>query len=495
MEMSSRTGLAVDDSTDADFSQRLWNGEQDVPFSRPADTRQGTSSERRVLSLARRIVSELFGEREERGFAVRYWTALEERAAGTPALPPFTLVLRSPGSLRRMLVPPTETRFAEAFLRGDFDIDGNLESAAALASPIAQRLRSTRRLLRIAKLLAQLPRDHDALAISAATPPQTSLGSHAWRGFANGRRHARMRDAHAVRHHYDVGNDFYALFLDEHHAYSCAYFPTGTENLERAQEAKFDLICRKLRLRPGERLLDIGCGWGGLIRYAVKNYGVIALGITLSEAQAALARETIALDGLGEQCRILVCDYRDLARDLSFDKVASVGMFEHVGRAQLHKYFTSVMRLLRPGGLFLNHGIISLDDARARSAIVTVPRRLWGQGRFMDRYVFPDGELVTLATAVGTAEAAGFETRDMESLREHYTETLRHWMRRLDNRLDEARALVGDVTVRVWRLYMAASAHAFATARIGIVQLVLTRPTSDGRCDLPRTRSDLYDAR
>jgi cyclopropane-fatty-acyl-phospholipid synthase len=330
--------------------------------------------------------------------------------------------------------------------------------------------------------------------VAANAPPQTDLGSRVWRRLANGRRHAKTRDAHAIKHHYDVGNEFYGLFLDEHHVYSCAYFPTGTESLDRAQQAKFELICRKLRLTPGERLLDIGCGWGGLIRYAVKHYGVIALGITLSEAQAALARERIAHDGCDEHCRVLVCDYRDLARDRQFDKIASVGMFEHVGRAQLTTYFTTVIRLLRPGGLFLNHGIISLDDAKAKSSLLAAPQRMWGNGQFIDRYVFPDGELVPLATAVRAAEAVGFETRDMESLREHYAETLRHWLRRLEHREDEARALVGDMTVRVWRLYMAASAHAFATARIGIVQLLMTRPTGDGACDHPRTRADLYVA-
>lgn len=390
-----------------------------------------------------------------------------------------------------MLLPPTETRLAEAFLRDDFDVEGDLEAAAGLAVPLAGRLRSPRRLLRLAMLLMQLPCGDNSSTNAFAS----GFKAHAWQRWcrlAMGRRHAKERDAQAIKHHYDVGNEFYSLWLDDHYAYSCAYFPTGNEDLSSAQEAKFDLICRKLRLRPGEQLLDIGCGWGGLIRYAVRHYGVTALGITLSESQAALAREHIARDGLEDRCAVDVRDYRDLPGDLTFDKVVSVGMFEHVGRAQLETYFAAAKRLTRPGGLFLNHGIVSLDDARARRGEAAPLRRLWGSGRFMDRYVFPDGELVPLATVVAAGEGAGFETRDVESLREHYAETLRHWVRRLEQRSTEARALVGEATFRVWRLYMAASAHAFRTARIGVVQLLLARLTADGACCHPRTRADLY---
>jgi cyclopropane-fatty-acyl-phospholipid synthase len=445
----------------------------------------------RALGFAQRIVAELFGAPGVRGFAVRYWNGAQELAGdGRPAR--FTLVLRHPGALRRMLLPPTETRLAEAFLRGDFDVEGDLEAAAGLAVPLAERLRSPRRLLRLATLLIRLPR-RDGSVVDGSGPASIGRPRRDRRPSATARRHARSRDAQAIKHHYDVGNDFYSLWLDDNLAYSCAYFPTGNEDLARAQEAKFELICRKLRLRPGERLLDIGCGWGGLVRYAVQHYDVSALGITLSEAQAALARERIARDGLDDRCIAEVRDYRDLPGDLIFDKVVSVGMFEHVGHAELDTYFAAALRLTRPGGLFLNHGIISLDDARARRSEAGPPSRLWGKGRFIDRYVFPDGELVPLATVVAAAEAAGFETRDVESLREHYAETLRHWVRRLESRSSEARALVGETTFRVWRLYMAASAHAFRTARIGVVQLLLARPTADGTCCHPRTRADLYD--
>ncbi len=446
-----------------------------------------------ALALARRIVAELFGRPEERRFIVRYWNGAEDGCSPRHTSP-FTLILRHPAALRRMLVPPTEIRLAEAFLRNDFDVEGDLEAAAAMAIPLAARLRSPRRLLRLATLVLQLPWGGDPSA-NAAASESVARGWCRWRRLAAGRRHAKGRDALAITHHYDVGNDFYALWLDEHMAYSCAYFETGNEDLAQAQVAKFDLICRKLRLERGDRVLDIGCGWGGLIRHAAAHYGVIAYGITLSGAQANGARERIAREGLGGRCTVQVRDYRDLPAAFVFDKVVSVGMFEHVGRAQLATYFRAAWRHTRPGGLFLNHGIISLDDARARNRPASPAPRLRGAGRFIDRYVFPDGELVPLATAVAAAEKAGYETRDVESLREHYAETLRHWIRRLEQRSSEARALVGERTLRVWRLYMAASAHAFATARIGVVQMVLARPTADGASGHPRTRADLYARR
>ena len=458
----------------------------------PARWSNAPCAKSRSARVARQIVAELFGTPDERRFAVRYWTGEEERPGAFPTLP-LTLVFQRGAALRRMLLPPTEARLAAAFLRDDFEIEGDVEAAAALAGPLAKRLWSPRRLLRLARLLTQLPRhDHVRDETCPDRPAPAARASQLWRRLTSGLRHAPARDARAIKHHYDVGNDFYALWLEEHLAYSCAYFPAGDEDLREAQEAKFDLICRKLRLRPGETLLDIGCGWGGLTRYAASRYGVEVLGITLSEAQAAFACDRIARDGLQHRCRVEVRDYRDLPSATMFDKVVSVGMFEHVGRSRLEAYFAAAWRHTRPGGLFLNHGIISLDDARSPRGEAAPPRRLWGKGRFMDRYVFPDGELAPLAVAIGAAEAVGFETRDVESLREHYAQTLRHWVRRLEARSHEARDLVGDATYRVWRLYMAASAHAFATGRIGLAQILFAKPHTNGRSCHPRTRADLY---
>lgn len=440
------------------------------------------------LSVARRAVGALFGAPAERAFAVRYWTGAEERAAArSPGAPRFTLVIRRPGALRRMCLPPSELALGEAFVRGDFDVEGDLEAAVGLGPVIAARLRSPRATVRLAALLLRLPARND----DDTQREEWVRSSGRWRCWYG----ARARAAASIRFHYDVGNDFYGLWLDARRVYSCAYFAAGGENIDAAQSAKLEHICRKLRLRPGERLLDIGCGWGGLIRYAAAHFGVEAVGITLSPSQAAYACERIAAEGLGGRCRAEVRDYRDLAGNGVFDKIVSVGMFEHVGRKRLAAYFRTAYRLLRPGGLFMNHGIVSLEQGRPVGLRERLRRVLWRQGEFLDRYVFPDGELAPLSTAVGHAEAAGFETRDVESLREHYTLTLRHWVRRLEAREFDAVALAGEpATYRVWRLYMAASAYAFATARIGIAQLLLARPDASGRCDLPATRADLYAA-
>jgi cyclopropane-fatty-acyl-phospholipid synthase len=298
----------------------------------------------------------------------------------------------------------------------------------------------------------------------------------------------RDRAASAIRHHYDVGNDFYSLWLDPERVYSCAYFASPDQSLEDAQHAKLDLICQKLHLAPGERLLDIGCGWGGLIRHAVRYYGVEALGITLSRAQADYARERIERDRLGDRCRVEVRDYRDLHREGSFDKVASVGMFQHVGRARMRSYFRTVFDLTRPGGLFLNHGIVDLEQARDRSFGSRVRGWLWREDEFIDRYVLPDGELVSLAYASGLAEKAGFETRDVGNLREHYALTLAHWVRRLEAHEAEAIRLVGETTYRIWRLYLTAAEQSFRCGRASIVQMVLARSDGSGQCVPPLTR-------
>ncbi len=430
--------------------------------------------------LARRVTREVFGPPSQRPFAIRYWDGSWEYGASS-ASEPFTLVIRHPGALRAMLLPPSELALGEAFLRDDIDFEGNLEAAAPVARMVADRLCSPRRLFRLARLLLQLP------SVERVVAPPMRRGGRSW-----GRRHSRRRDGAAIRHHYDVGNEFYQLWLDSQTVYSCGYFASGTEDLDAAQAAKLDYICRKLRLRPGERLLDIGCGWGALIRHAVRRYGVEAVGITASPAQAELASRRIAEDGLGDRCQVELRDYRDLPDRPVFDKVASVGMFEHVGRASLPDYFATAGRLLRPGGLFLNHGIIDLQLARPRGLQTRCRQWLWREGRFLQRYVFPNGELVPLAEVIGAAEQAGLETRDVESLREHYVLTLRHWVRRLEAQEDEAVALVGEATFRVWRLYLAASASAFAQGRIGVVQLLLSKAPVGMGDTVPLTRHDLY---
>ncbi|MGI8855636.1 MAG: class I SAM-dependent methyltransferase, partial [Thermomicrobiales bacterium] len=306
-----------------------------------------------------------------------------------------------------------------------------------------------------------------------------------------GRLHSRPRDRAAIRYHYDVSNDFYALWLDTRMTYSCAYFEHGDEGIDAAQEAKYDLICRKLRLRPGERLLDIGCGWGGLAIFAAERYGVEATGVTLSVRQAELAKERIAAAGLTDRVSIVLDDYRNLPSGMPFDKIVSVGMFEHVGRPRLPEYFTTAHHLLKAGGLFLNHGIAQQHDFHTPARRV-IDREMNARTSFVWNYVFPDGELVPISEALGVAERAGWEVRDVESLREHYAMTLRHWNRRLTAHEEEAKRLVGEESYRVWRLYMGGAAYSFAHERISIYQALFTKPDPSGNAHIPLTRRDIY---
>ncbi|HET9918535.1 MAG TPA: cyclopropane-fatty-acyl-phospholipid synthase family protein, partial [Ktedonobacteraceae bacterium] len=263
--------------------------------------------------------------------------------------------------------------------------------------------------------------------------------------------------------------------------YSCAYFATPDDDLDTAQQRKLDYLCRKLRLQPGERLLDIGCGWGGLVIYAAQHYGVEAYGITLSQPQAELAQQRIREAGLTDRCRVEMRDYREVQEREAFAKIVSVGMFEHVGEALLSTYFQQAWQLLQPGGVFLNHGIASNGTQRAQT-----------ETSFNQKYVFPDGELVPISTTLRVAELSGFEVRDVESLREHYALTLRHWVRRLEAHAQEARRATDDVTYRIWRLYISGSIYAFLTGRANIYQTLLAKP-EHGNSRLPLTRGDWYD--
>ncbi len=436
--------------------------------------------EHRWLGVARHVAALVFGPVPERTFTLRYWdSGVSERPGVEPSR--YTLVLNHPGALRRMLLFPSQLHLAESFVYGDYDIEGDVEAAAATATAIRARLANLRTLIRVERLVLRLPR---------------GLGRHgdATRHLGAARtlpRHSLARDAAAVRSHYDVGNDFYMLFLDPRMIYSCAYFDDGVATLADAQTAKLDYICRKLRLAPGDRLLDIGCGWGGLILYAAKHYGVEALGVTLSVPQAELAWHRIGEAGLSDRCRVEVRDYRDLVNVEPFDKVVSVGMAEHVGESQLARYFGDAWRLTRPGGLFLNH-CITKDQARRRR-LPRVPG--WRDGAFTKRYVFPDGALVRLSTLASRALNVGFDIRDVESLREHYALTLRTWVRNLERNEPQATRLVGHETYRVWRLYMGGAAEGFASKRLNLHQMLLAKPDGAGTVTVPATRRDLYRLR
>jgi len=261
--------------------------------------------------------------------------------------------------------------------------------------------------------------------------------------------------------------------------YSCAYFSHPDEDLDSAQIHKLDYICRKLRLRPGDRLLDIGCGWGALMIHAASHYGAECVGITLSVPQAEVARERLRIAGLNHQCRVEAADYRDIDHDLQYDKVVSVGMFEHVGEALLPEYFQRAWKLLRPGGVFLNDGIAYSATYRRRGP------------SFTDHYVFPDGELLPVSTSLRAAEFSGFELRDVESLREHYALPLHHWVQRLEAHREEARRITDDITYRIWRLYMAGATHGFRSGRLNVYQALYSKPLH-GHSGLPLTRADWY---
>jgi cyclopropane-fatty-acyl-phospholipid synthase len=433
-----------------------------------------------AVSRCRAVLTALFGEPPQRPFDVRFWDGTVDR--GQNSRPPFTLVLNRPAALRRMLLPPNELSIVEAYIGGDVDIDGSMEAASNLSHAIGGRLHSPLAVARLVRLVLGLPGQAEDDLATIRFPEQARKLP----------RHTPVRDAAAIHYHYDVGNSFYKLWLDKRMVYSCAYFRSAEDSLDTAQEAKLDLICRKLRLKPGERLLDIGCGWGGLIMYAAQHYGVDATGITLSENQAALAKERIDQAGLSDRCRVAIRDYRTLNAADGYDKISSVGMIEHVGASHLPVYFASAFRALKPGGLFMNHGIVSLSEPRPRPLREKIFRKFWRADAFIDTYVFPDGKLTAAHDVIAAAEGAGFEVRDVESLREHYAMTLRHWVHSLEEKSGDATELVGEHHFRIWRLYMAASANSFAKAAINVIQTLLAKPDAQGNSSIPLTREDLY---
>ena len=412
---------------------------------------------------------------QPRNFGLRLWDGTEiPTVSGTK----FWLVLNSPGALPRMFKPPIELSLGEAFILSDFDVEGDIFSAFPLMESIANRTPSTGEIVSLGLGLLKLPGKSGARA-KGRGPAQL-----------HGKVHSRERDLLAVQYHYDVGNEFYSLWLDRNLQYSCGYFPMGKEDLNTAQELKMEHICRKLRLKHGEYLLDIGCGWGGLARYAAQKYNVQVLGVTLSKNQKAYADEQIARAGLRGRVVVELEDYRDLGNE-SFDKVVSVGMFEHVGRSQLPQYFVQVYRLLKPGGLFLNHGI-SRRTGTEETSQGFLQKRIFGRGTFLQSYIFPDGELIPVSELNVMAEKAGFEVRDVENLREHYALTLRQWVNRLAERHKEAVQVSDEVTYRTWRLYMAASAFGFESGNINVNQTLLAKMTREGKSNVPFSRADLY---
>ncbi|MFE1264791.1 class I SAM-dependent methyltransferase [Streptomyces albogriseolus] len=402
---------------------------------------------------------------------IRTWDGSQ---AGPPEAP--VLVVRNRRALRRLLFKPGELGLARAWVAGDLTIDGDLYTALDLLAGIVWERDED------ARTLAQSLRDPEFRSavrrlFAMAGPPLPPAPPREEVRRPRRGLHTKRSDKRAISHHYDVGNEFYEIVLGPSMVYSCAYWPApppeGT--LEQAQHDKLELVARKLALRPGQRLLDVGCGWGSMAIHAAREHGVNVVGITLSQEQAAYARKRIAEEGLTDRVEIRVQDYRDVA-DGPYDAISSIGMAEHVGSERYLEYATVLHRLLSPGGRLLNHQIARRPQRDESSYQVD---------EFIDAYVFPDGELAPLGTTVSLLERAGFEVRDVESIREHYALTLRRWVANLESGQARATALAGPGRTRVWLLYMAASALAFERNRIGVNQVVAVRTPESGASGLP----------
>lgn len=392
--------------------------------------------------------------------AFRLWDG--KQVAGGPDAA-CCIVIHDPGVLRELILYRSLSRLTQAYLDGAVSVDGNMETLFNLETYLKTLDLSWATQWSLLRLALQLPARHDKKLTTKQTPRRIT--------------HRNNRDS--IEHHYDVGNEFYRLWLDPEMVYSCAYFLDEHQSLAAAQRDKLDYLCRKLRLQPGQHLLDIGCGWGALAIHAARHYGVTVHGITLSEAQQQYAQQRVRTEGLEQQVQIELRDYRDLPEQAKYDRVVSVGMFEHVGIKNFPIYFGTVKRVLKPGGLFLNHGITS--ETGWRNTPVT---------RFINRYIFPDGELARTSDVADAMEKAGFEILDVEGLRRHYAYTLRHWVQALEAKRDEAIRQTSEVTYRLWRLYMAGSAYYFDEGSIGVHQMLVGHQHDP--LTIPLRRDDLY---
>ncbi|HLI23934.1 MAG TPA: class I SAM-dependent methyltransferase [Acidimicrobiales bacterium] len=404
--------------------------------------------------------------------AFRTWDG--ERAG--PASAAATVVINSPDALTRILQAPGQLGLGRAYVAGDLDVEGDIFAVLDLPEVVGGIHLDIRQWSRLAGLAGP------GLLRPLPPPPGEA--------HLRGTRHSRERDRAAVAHHYDVSNEFFSIVLGPSMTYSCAVWSDPAGTLEEAQAAKYELVCAKLGLQAGDRLLDVGCGWGGMVCHAARRHGAAAVGITVSRRQQEWGLRAVGKESLDGKVEIRLQDYRE-TDDGPYDAISSIGMSEHVGRSRLSTYFNQLHRLLRPGGRLLNHCITALPRAtpsgwRAAGARVTGGNRHAGFGRrsFMDRYVFPDGELIEVGKVISTMQQAGFEVRHVESLRDHYGLTLRRWVANLEAGWDDAVAAAGLPRARTWRLYMAASARTFETGRTGIHQILAVKP-DNGRSGLP----------
>ncbi|HEX2851073.1 MAG TPA: class I SAM-dependent methyltransferase [Acidimicrobiales bacterium] len=435
------------------------------------------TARRSAADAVRPIVRALLGT-DDPPLRIEFWdgSALGADASGAK------VVVRSPLAVRRLMYAPNELGLGRAFVAGELDVEGDVFEALALRDIVADRNEH----LEIGMSLMALPdavraaRELGVLGKPLPPPPEEAR--------LTGRRHSRERDAQAISHHYDVGNDFYSLFLGRTMTYSCAYFARAGMTLDEAQEAKYDLVCRKLGLEPGMRMLDVGCGWGGLVMHAARHYGVRAVGVTVAREQAELASKRVAEAGLAGSVEIRLQDYRDID-DGPYDAISSIGMFEHVGLERLGEYFDKLRVLVRPQGRVLNHGISRPPAAKRRFSLAGRDAQRFDKRSFIERYVFPDGELHEVGTVVSSMQQHGLEVRDVQSLREHYALTLRCWVANLQSHWDEAVRYAGQARARVWLLYMAGSALNFEHARTSIHQVLAVKSDGSGASGMPLTRA------
>ena len=415
--------------------------------------------------------------------SIRLWNGtafLIGNVPPTQLTPAFTLVINSPSVIRLLVFNNSPMLLAESYFNGAIDIEGDFFVAIMLKEFNLTRIAWREKLITIFKAIS-LPKQNKPHNQNQSTNNEHFISNKALRFGSQLIAHTKTENHAAIAFHYDVSNAFYALWLDKSMVYSCAYFENVNDTLEQAQFAKLDLICKKLMLKADDYFLDIGCGWGALVLHAAKYYGVTAHGVTLSQQQLTLARQRIAQAGLQNKVTVDLCDYRDIKNDRYFDKIASVGMFEHVGLKNLPVYFAKVNQLLKPGGLFLNHGIT--HDVEGWQKTLST--------EFINRYIFPDGQLDTVSNISREMERAKFEIADCESLRVHYALTLRQWVARLELHHVAILKTVNESTYRIWRLYMAASALEFEGGELGIYQLLATK-RSVGLTTLPLTRRHLY---
>jgi len=437
------------------FSGKKFDSLQDVVSAGSPGTVSRDSAELISANIISAVLADYRGD-----IAVKLWNGtLVQGALDAPC----TIVFKEPGALRDLILRRNILHLAESYLGGAIDVEGDLESLFDLKTYLGNlnlwlgtRLYLLRQALRL--------------------PGLSHQGSwRNWRAKLASHRNSRA----SIAYHYDVSNDFYRIWLDSEMVYSCAYYRNNSQSLAAAQQDKLDYLCRKLRLEPGQTLLDIGCGWGALALWAARHYGVQVHGITLSQAQQQLAQERVRSAGLEAQVNIELLDYRDLPQDAQYDRVVSVGMFEHVGVKNFPVYFGTVRRVLKPDGLFLNHGITS-ETGWQRTPLT----------RFMNRYIFPDGELARISDVSDAMERAGFEPLDVECLRRHYAMTLRHWVQALEAGRDEAIACSSEKTYRLWRLYMAGCAYYFDEGSIGLHQVLAGHQHQ--LQPVPLRRDDLY---